>query len=120
MSREIMQANITRIEKEISETKERLENTQKSLLTATPNNVDQILESLTSNSSKLGMLEMELDDEKKELRASLGTTKELALTLPNEVWERINYEMKFQPNSSEELMIREILINYFFPTGLNK
>lgn len=65
-------------------------------------------------------LEMELDDEQKKLRASLGLTKELSLTLPNEVWERINYELKYQPNSNEELMIRDILIHFFFPTGLKQ
>jgi hypothetical protein len=120
MSKEIMKANIKRIENEIRVTKERLDNVQKSLLTATPNNVDQLLESLTSNASKLGMLEIELDDEQKKLRALLGITKELSLTLPKEVWERINYELKYQPNSNEELMIRDIIIHSLFPTGLKE
>jgi len=120
LSKEIMKSNITRIKNEIRITKELLEDNQKSLLTATPTNVDQILENLTNNASKLGKLEMELDDEQTQLRASLGTTKELSLTLPNEVWERINYELKYQPNSSEELVIRDVLIHFFFPTGLKE
>jgi hypothetical protein len=47
-------------------------------------------------------------------------SKELILTLPKEVWERLKYEQKYQPNSSEAQMIRDILIHFFFPTGLKK
>jgi len=117
MSQEKMKANIKRIESEIRLTKDQLQTVQKLLPIATPNNVDQLLEDLNSNASKLGKLEMELDVEQEKLRATLGTTRELKLTLPNEVWERIEYEQKYNHESIEE-NIRGILMHFFFPSGL--
>lgn len=118
MNRETLMTNIKRLENEIKETNERLEHTQNSLLKATTSNIDQILNDLTDNASKLGKLDRELGDEQKKLRDSLGITKEISLSLPKEVWERLDYELKYQPNSNLELMIRDTLIHFFFPTGL--
>jgi hypothetical protein len=50
-------------------------------------------------------------------RPSLGTTKKVSLTLPDEVWERIDYERSYN-GASQSQTIRDILIHFFFPVGL--
>jgi len=51
-------------------------------------------------------------------RPSLGTTKKVSITLPDEVWERIEHEKSYRGDISMSQFIRETLIHYFFPSGL--
>lgn len=50
-------------------------------------------------------------------RPSVGSTRRVALTLPDEVWDRIDYE-KEQQGVSQAQAIRDTLIHFYFPSGL--
>lgn len=50
-------------------------------------------------------------------RPAVGTTRRVALTLPDEVWDRIDYEKEHQ-GISQAQAIRDTLIHFYFPSGL--
>lgn len=49
---------------------------------------------------------------------SSATSKDVTLTLPDKLWDRINVELEFQPaEKNEEQLIRDVLIHFFYPSG---
>jgi flagellar biosynthesis/type III secretory pathway protein FliH len=105
MDKEILLSDIESTKRYIELAEQRVKVYQQDLIDGTYENVDETLERLNKNAQMVGELNAELKKLEEQLnktvgRPSLGTTKKVSLTLPDEVWDMIETEKENMPLSA--------------------
>lgn len=114
MDQETTEMYIKKTEREIELTEKRLDNVRNELQTATPGNVDELLEELTRNATLLGELDIRLGEEKKQLKKHLTT---IEVTIPTSVVEKLDFivsEMQKKEPTIGRNNIVSALIQYHY------